>query len=91
VAVVLRTATRFTGTTLVLRPGDHPFVRHESSVHYFTARWFGVSSILSAVSGGRCHLMPDASEDLLRRVRGGLLASPFTVNAVRDYCRPRFG
>jgi hypothetical protein len=36
-------------------------------------------------------MMPDVSEDLLRRVRAGLLASPFTVNAVRDYCRPRFG
>jgi hypothetical protein len=35
--------------------------------------------------------MPDASEDLLGRVRAGLLASPFTVNAVRDYCRQRFG
>jgi hypothetical protein len=35
--------------------------------------------------------MPDVSGDLLRRVRAGLLASPFTVNAVRDYCRPRFG
>ena len=91
VAVMLRTATRFTDTTLVLHPGDHPFVRHESSVHYSTARWFRVSSILAAVRGGRCHLMPDASEDLLGRVRAGLLASPFTVNAVRDYCRQRFG
>jgi hypothetical protein len=91
VAVMLRTATRFTDTTLVLRPGDHPFVRHESSVHYSTARWFSVSSILAAVSRGRCHLLPDASDDLLRKVRAGLLASPFTVNAVRDYCRLRFG
>jgi len=36
-------------------------------------------------------LMPDASEDRLRRVRAGLLASPLTVNAVREYCGPRFG
>jgi len=90
VAVMLRTATRFTDATLVLHPGDHPFVRHESSVHCSTARWFSVSSILAAVSRGRCHLMLDASEDLLRRVRAGLLASPFTVNAVHEYCRARF-
>ena len=90
VAVMLRTATKFTDSTLLLNPGDHPFVHHESSVHYSTARPLSVAAILSAIKTGRCHLRDDASRELLVRLRKGLLDSPYTVNAVRDHCRRLF-
>src|SRR5437867_1530140 len=90
VAVMLRTVAGFTDDTLVLQPGDHPFVKHPTSVHYSTARRFRVSAILEAMQGGRCHLREDASPDLLQRARAGLIGSPFTVNAIRDYCHSRF-
>ena len=90
VAVMLRTATKFTDTTLLLNTGDHPFVHHESSVHYSTARYFSVASILAAIKTGRCHLREDASPELLERLRKGLLDSPYTVNAIRDHCRRIF-
>lgn len=90
VAVMVRAATRFTDPTVVLHPGDHPFIRHDSSVHFSTARWFRVSAIGAALKTGRCHLRPDMTEALLERVRARLLSSPFTVNAIRDSCRDRF-
>lgn len=90
VAVMLRTATRFTDETVVLQPGDHPFVRHASSVHYSTATHFSVRAISRAVEVGTCHPREDLSASMLERLRAGLLASPFTVNALKEYCRARF-
>ena len=91
VAVMLRSARRFTDKTLVLNTGDHPFVRRESSVQYSTARWFAVQALQKAFRDGRCSLQVDMSPALLARVREGLMKSPFTVNAIREYCGERFG
>ena len=90
VAVMLRSVTRFTDSTLILKPGEHPFIRHDSAVHYTTALWLNVSAILGAMSDGRCHLKEDMTDELLQRVRNGLLASPFTVHALRDQCEDLF-
>jgi hypothetical protein len=90
VAVMLRTARSFTDDTTVLEPGDHPFIRHKSVVQYSTARFFNVGRIDMALGQGRCRLLPDMSAELLRRVREGLLRSPYTVHAIRDYCTQQF-
>jgi hypothetical protein len=90
VAVMLRTARSFTDNTTVLEPGDHPFIRHKSAVQYSTARFFRVGRIDKALGEGRCHLLDDMSGDLLRLVRDGLLRSPYTVHAIRDYCKKQF-
>jgi hypothetical protein len=87
---MLRTATHFTDKTLILHPGDHPFIHHPSSVHYSTARWFRIDAISRAIREGHCSLQHDMSCDLLQRVREGLIKSQFTVNAIRDYCNTRF-
>lgn len=91
VAVCLRSMRRFADETVVLHPGDHPFIRHESFVLYSTARRFRVDRLLRALEHGRCHLKEDMGPELLERVRAGLLASPFTVNAIRDACEALFG
>ncbi len=90
VAVMVRTATSFTDKTVILNVGDHPFIRHPSSVHYSTAAFFRVDAIQRAIQRGQCYLQEDLSADLLEQVRQGLLTSHFTVNAVRDYCRECF-
>lgn len=90
-AVMVRTRTRFTDDTLVLVPGDHPFIKHESSVHYSTAQQFRIDKLEDAVKSGRCHPRVEIPDGLLKRVREGLIASPFTVNAVRTACATLFG
>ena len=90
VAVMLRTATKFTDTTVTLNVGDHSFVKHESSVHYSTAQYFSVPALLAAMKSGRCHLRDTMTPALLRRLRQGLLSSPFTVNAVKTACETVF-
>ena len=90
VAVMVRTCTRFTDGTVTLRPGDHPFIRHDSSVHYSTAKHFSVARLQSYFQSGACHLREDLSVELLHKIQQGLIDSPFTVHAIRDYCATRF-
>lgn len=90
VAVMMRTVTKFTDATVTLRPGDHPFVKHDSAVQYSTAQQFNVERLMRAMRSGRCHLRESMPPRLLERVRRGLLAPPYTVNAIRDYCAVRF-
>jgi len=88
---MLRTATEFTDDTVVLQPGDHPFVRHATAVHYSTADLFQVDKLLDAMQRGECRLRQDMSETLLEKVRDGLLRSPFTIHRIRDLCEELFG
>lgn len=90
VAVMVRTVTRFTDDTVTLNPGDHPFVRHESSIHYSTADFFTTRHIESAMTNGTCHLREDMSPRSLKTAREGLLVSKHTVKAVKDFCREQF-
>lgn len=89
-AVMLRTATEHTDSTVILQPGDHPFVRHPSSVDYSEIRRFKLSSILRAVAIGDCHPRESLSRALLKKVQAGLLLSPHTVHALKDYWGKRF-
>jgi hypothetical protein len=90
VAVMVRTRRSFTDDTVILNVGDHPFLRHASAVQYSTAAYFTIDALMRAMKQGDCHLLEDMNAALLARVRNGLLRSAFTVNAIRDYCRPRF-
>lgn len=90
VGVMVRTRKRFTDDTVILCPGDHPFIKHESAVHYSTADFFTVAKIVKCADQGHCHIQPDMTPELLRRVRQGLLDSPYTVRGVKDYCCSRF-
>jgi hypothetical protein len=91
VAVMMVSRKRHTDDTVILNVGDHPFIRHESAIQYSTATRFQLHKLLRDVGTGRCHLRESMSPALLERVRAGLLESPFTVHAIRDYCAPRFG
>jgi hypothetical protein len=91
VAVMVQTKAMFTDPTLILTKGDHPFIQHDSSVHYSTARRFRVSAILGELRSGRSHLRADLSSKLLRKAQGALLSSPFTTIALKNYCKALWG
>ena len=90
VAVMVRTHRQFTDPTVILVPGDHPFIKHESSVHFSSAQLFRVSRIQRALATGQGHLLEDMTRELLSTVRNGLLESPFTVHAMRAHRRDLF-
>ena len=91
VVVMLTTLREHSDTTLILNPGDHPFVKHETSVNFSTAVRVRVDRILCEMNVRACTLGTDMSRDLLERVRDALLVSPFTILAVAEYCKQRLG
>jgi hypothetical protein len=90
VIAMVVTSRPHTDKTVTLNPGDHQFIVRESNVAYGEAYFRTSDQLTSAIQAGRCELQPDMSDELLTRVREGLLESPFTIHAVADYCRERF-
>lgn len=89
--VMIRTKKEYTDKTVVLDKGDHPFVQRETSVDYGLATFRPVTKIETAITTGTCKLLADLSPTMLQRIQDGLLASPRTPNALKNYCRPIFG
>jgi len=90
VAVMVQTKEKYTDDTVVLQVGDHPFVKHPTAVQFATASYYFDGKIARALENGTCHQRASLSDEVLNRVRRGLLDSPFTVNDVRAYCRIKF-
>lgn len=83
-AVMLATARKYTDDTVILVAGDHPFIKHDTSVQYSTAKFMRVNRIIAEMHRHQCHLREDLAADVLIRVQKGLVDSPRTVNHVRD-------
>lgn len=90
VTVMIVTHKKWSDDTVILQPGDHPFVRHESSVNYSTACERKVDLILRQMHRNRCELRETLDGEILARVQQGLLDSPRTVNAIRALCQNLF-
>ena len=88
------TTNRFgADTTVLLMPGDHPFIRHESVIHFEDARFIDlrrVQELLSRGSSGQfaCRTLEHCTHILLDRIRKGLLLSKRTPNEIKERCRP---
>ena len=86
--VMFTTHKSYTDDTLILKPGDHPFVKHPTSVHYSTAECRQVQRILKQMRTGRCHLRESLSPSLLRQAQRGFLRSPRSVRGLVEKCKP---
>jgi hypothetical protein len=92
VIVVSVTTRRRTSETLVkLQPGDHPFIRQESTVAYRYAEITWLQNINAAIASGAAKAREPISAELLRRIQDGLLESDFTPNGVRHFAKEVLG
>ena len=64
---------------IVIRRGEHPFVRHDSCVYYDDAYLAPTYWIQRGVEEGTNRLSEPLSAQLLARVRQGALDSPLTL------------
>ena len=91
IIVSLTTQRDGSDTTVVLGPGDHSFISHPTVVFYADARDVEASLLerLVALDDNRLHRDP-CSEELLTRIRDGLIASSFTPRRIKklfsDHC-----
>lgn len=89
--VMLVTRKRYTDQTVILVPGDHPFVRVETSVSYGTLKFVPVSQLESSIARKHIKVRDDLAAALLLRIQQGVFSSPHTVHVHASRCHPIFG
>lgn len=89
--VIVSFTSRRTGAdpTVIVRPGEHPFVVRETVIHYTDARLVRVEQLQALVENGITVFHADCSEELLARILAGVFTSPFTPNFIKGYCAGR--
>ena len=73
--------------TVVLRSGEHQFVKHDSCVNYTMAEIVKVEKLQERFGSGRAKRHSDMTANLTALVLGGFTASPFTKNRIVDFIR----
>ena len=91
VMVALVSEKAHTERTVRLHIGDHPFVKHASSIDFGSARYAPAERLADGIASGQASLDVDMTAELLKRVREGLIASSHTINEIAAYCREVFG
>jgi len=91
VTVSVTTRRKRSETLVLLQPGDHPFIVHESVIAYAYARIRAVDDVENALLNGTAKKREAAGRELLRRARAGLLDSEFTPNGVLHYYKEVMG
>lgn len=76
--------------TVVLRPGDHPFIRHDSTVFFGDSRIVDARKLDALIEAGAAMKQEACPARTLKLVQDGLLASPFTPLKVARFCRERW-
>lgn len=90
VVVSLTTKQSWSDPTVEIGPGEHPFVERPTAVRYSNAELYPPQRLIRAVLSGTATRRPAVSEELLDRIRRGLLESPNTPERVREFCEPLF-
>ncbi len=72
-------------STVVLSPGDRPWVRYASVISYDHALIPEIHYLNEAVSWRIAELRQPCTPDVLRRVQDGLLSSPRTPKRVKRF------
>lgn len=85
IIVAVSTKRFYKDSTVVLSPGDHPWVRHESVISYAHALIPEVRHLNEAVRRRIGELRQPCTSDVLRKVQDGLLASPRTPRRVKKF------
>lgn len=91
VAVSLTSKKHGTDETVVLRAGDHRFIRHDTVVSFADARAFVTDDLINRIELRFFQVEEAFHEDLVKRMRQGLLSSPFTPQDIKRLCATTIG
>ena len=72
---------------LIVRPGEHPWVRHDSCVRFREAQLRPLAALIEAKALGKLPQHEDCTPALLRRIQIGTLQSRRVPHEVKDAIR----
>lgn len=95
VCVNITSRNSFSETTVILKKGDHPFIKHESVINYADARELDLGKVYEVLNTptrqrfafGICD---PCSPELLRRIQDGLLVSRYVKKGLKEYCKGKW-
>jgi hypothetical protein len=76
--------------TVILRVGDHPFVRHDSAIFYRGAMIADSTRIGGEIAAGLALAREKCTAATLKLVQDGVGASPFTPPKILRFCKERW-
>lgn len=76
--------------TVILRPGDHPFIRHDSTIFYGDAMVVDARRLDAEIATGLVLAKERCPQSALKLVQDGVLASPFTRPKFLRFCRDQW-
>jgi hypothetical protein len=76
--------------TVILRAGDHPFVRHDSAIFYRGAMIVDSRRIASEIGAELALARERCTAATLKLVQDGVGASPFTPPKVLRFCKDQW-
>ena len=77
--------------TVVLHPGEHPFIMRTSTIYFSGAIVVDVRVIETRIAEGKVRSHARCSPKLLKLLQEGVAVSPFTPKKVITFCRTAFG
>jgi hypothetical protein len=95
ICVNLTTQRSYSDTTCILKPGDHPFVKHDSVINFLDAREMPIDLVEQALqrktSQFVCERHEPCSTALLARIQKGLIDSKQTPKGIKAACKKLWG
>lgn len=81
--------------TVILQPGEHPFIKHPSLILYSDAQKLDVRHIEAALNAAAseiivCKSQAQCGPELLKRIQDGVLTSKATPKDVKEYCKQKW-
>lgn len=73
--------------TVILQRGDHPFIRHQSTVFFGDAMIVEVERLHQWIEAGIAQPQPTCTAELAKLIQDGIFASDYTPNKIIDFCR----
>jgi len=77
--------------TVILRVGDHPFIRHESTIFFGDAMVVDAQRLENEIAAGLVVRRDKCPAATLKLVQQGVGASPFTRPKFLRFCREQWG
>jgi hypothetical protein len=77
--------------TVILRVGDHPFIRHDSTLFYGDAMIVDARRLDAEIGAGLALRREKCSAATLKLIQDGLAGSPFTRPKILRFCREQWG
>lgn len=84
IMVNLTTHRPHSDTTTIIQPGEHSFVDRPTVVFYADARIVNANTLEQAVRQRVVRQQAALSKELLKRIQGGLIASRFTPDKIKE-------